>query len=125
MEKIFEYVNKLEWVPELKGFVTYILMCENGKMYKGYTGSFKQRMLQHFNGFGGATTRRLKPVYILHHEEYDSKQAAMAREKFYKSGDGYYWIKKAEFLKTIKPTQNEIEESRKKTNFGKPDQSIY
>jgi predicted GIY-YIG superfamily endonuclease len=99
----FEYKNKLDWVPDLTGFVAYVLMLDNGMMYKGYTGGFKTRMLAHFNGGGCSTTRRHSPVYILHHEEYDSKAAAMAREQFFKSGDGFYWLKAGQFLKTIKP----------------------
>ena len=99
----FEYQNKLEWCPEFYGFTAYILILDNGDMYKGYTGNFKQRMLQHFNGYGGRTTKKYKPIYILHHEEYDSKQAAIAREQFFKSIGGFIWIKSFKYLKTIKP----------------------
>lgn len=102
--KVFEYKNKLEWCPDYKGFSSYVLMLENGKMYKGYTSCFRKRMLQHFNNFGCRTTRISKPVYILHHEEYDTKQTAMAREQFFKSIQGFYWLKNpTSSLKTIKP----------------------
>lgn len=99
----FEYENKLDWCPQFQGFSAYILVLENGDMYKGYTGNFKQRMLCHFNGYGGNTTRRNKPVYILHHEEYDSKETAIAREQWFKSIDGFNWLKSTPLLKTIKP----------------------
>ncbi len=101
--KVFEWANKLDWCPEITGFCAYVLMCENGKMYKGHTGNFKQIMLQHFNGRGGQTTKHMKPSYILHHEEYDSRETAVAREKFFKSGNGFYWLKDSQNLKTIKP----------------------
>ena len=100
--KPFEYENKLEWCPDMEGFYAYVLMMSNGKMYKGYTGGFKKRMLAHFNGFGCATTKRNRPVYIVHYEKFDTKQEAMAREKAFKTTDSSF-LKNPANLNTIKP----------------------
>jgi len=102
-KKSFEYKNKLEWVPEITGFCAYVVMMSNGKMYKGFTGNFKNRMLQHFNGYGGNTTRRYPPIYIVHYEQFDTKKEAMDREKFFKTGEGLSFLKNSSNLKTIKP----------------------
>lgn len=102
--KPFEWDNKLEWVPEIEGFVLYVLSCKDGKKYRGYTAHFKNRMLAHFNGRGCSTTKRMKPEYILHYEVFQTKQESIDREKFFKSGDGYKWLKENEkSFNTIKP----------------------
>jgi predicted GIY-YIG superfamily endonuclease len=102
--KPFEYENKLEWVPEIEGFVVYILSCKNGSRFRGFSGHFKNRMLAHFNGMGGYTTKRMKPEYILHYEVFQTKQESIAREKFFSSWQGERWLKENEHLfNSIKP----------------------
>lgn len=103
----FEYENKLEWVPDdiPAGFYAYILMLSNGDKYKGHTGNFKARMLSHFNGFGGRTTKMYPPVYILHYEPFDTREQAKAREKWFKSPHGYSFIKDPSNFKSIKPNE--------------------
>lgn len=102
-KKPFEYINKLEWCPEIEGFCTYILMLSNGDKYKGYTSNFKGRMLSHFNGYGGNTTKKSTPIYVVHYELFSTKKEAMDREKFFKSVDGHIWLKNCSSLNTIKP----------------------
>lgn len=102
-KKPFEYKNKLEWVPEVIGFCAYVVMMSNDKMYKGFTGNFKNRMLQHFNGYGGSTTRRYPPIYIVHYEQFETKKEAMDREKFFKTVDGLCFLRDVRNLKTIRP----------------------
>lgn len=102
MENKYEYQNKLEWCPEIPGFVTYVLMLSNGDLYKGYTGNFKQRMLNHFNGKGCSTTIKYSPVYIYHYESFRTKEEAIDREIFLKK-HGYTWLRELSNIKSIKP----------------------
>lgn len=106
-EPKFEYANKLVWLPEIPGYVTYVLMCSNGQKYKGMTSNFKQRMLQHFNGGGSVFTTRYPPIYVYHHECFDTKEAATARELFFKSPQGFHYLNNYYFLKQFKPKENE------------------
>lgn len=106
-EPKFEYKNKLEWVPEISGYVAYVLMLNNGQKYKGYTSNFKQRMLAHFNGMGCTYTKRYSPVYIYHHECFDTKEAAMARESFFKAPPGHHYLSNCSYLKPFKQITNE------------------
>ena len=104
-KKPFEYKNKLEWVPDVEGFCAYVLILSNGDKYKGFTSNFKGRMLSHFNNMGCNTTRKYPPIYILHFESFKTKREAMDREKFFKSGFGYNFLKDNSNLKTIKPNE--------------------
>jgi putative endonuclease len=100
----FFYANQLEWVPEISGFVTYVLMCEKNRVYTGYSGGFKKRMLAHFNGFGCDTTKKYRPIYIMHYEIFDTRAEAMARERQLKVYPGSEWVKdKTNPVNTIKP----------------------
>jgi putative endonuclease len=107
-EKVpFHYENNCEWVPEINGFIAYVLYCKGGRTYTGYSGSFRQRMLAHFNGFGCQTTKSWKPEYIMHYEVFESKSAAISREKYFKSYHGKNWLKsKPSNLTSIKPNGN-------------------
>jgi putative endonuclease len=89
-----EYLDTILWMPDIKGFCAYILFLENGKTYKGYTRDFRNRMLNHFSGRGGATTKRWKPSYILHYEVLQNKKEALDREQFFKRISGIDNIKR-------------------------------
>jgi putative endonuclease len=56
-DMIFKEKPSVYWV--------YMLECENGSFYTGYTKDMQARYLQHLNGKGGAKyTRANKPVRI-------------------------------------------------------------
>jgi putative endonuclease len=56
-DAIFKEKPPVYWV--------YILECENGSFYTGYTKEMQARYLQHLNGKGGAKyTRANRPVRI-------------------------------------------------------------
>lgn len=103
------YPNKIDWCPEISGFVMYVLVCNGGKKaetttYTGYSGNFKQRMLCHFNFLGGDYTKRYPPLYIAHHEVFSTKKEAMDREKEIKAGGALNFIRNnVDTLKPIKP----------------------
>jgi len=71
----------------------YVLLCENGALYRGYTNDLQKRFLCHKSGKGAKYTRMNKPVEIVHHEEFETKQEAMKRERYFKSASGRAWLK--------------------------------
>jgi len=72
----------------------YVLLCENGALYRGYTNNLERRFLRHKSGKGAKYTRMNKPVKIVYHEEFDTKSEAMSRERYFKSGEGKEWLKR-------------------------------
>ncbi|MDY6933758.1 MAG: GIY-YIG nuclease family protein [Spirochaetota bacterium] len=67
----------------------YILECENGCYYTGYTENLFRRYLQHINGSAKAKyTRSFKPTRIAQcWKLYDTKGIALRIEHFIKSLD--------------------------------------
>lgn len=58
----------------------YVLECDDGTFYTGYTTDVERRVREHDDGEGAKYTRGRTPVELLHTEEFDSKSAAMSRE---------------------------------------------
>ncbi len=74
-------------------FYTYVLLCDNGAYYKGFTNNLERRYQQHLDGQGAKYTAMHKPVKIIYYEIFDTEQEAIAREKYFKSGSGREWLK--------------------------------
>jgi len=64
----------------------YILHCENGSLYTGYTTDLVRRYQQHVLGTGGCKyTRSFKPLSIAQHWQIEGdKSVAMQLERFIK-----------------------------------------
>ena len=62
-----------------KHFV-YIVECDDGTYYTGYTTDVKRRVKVHNEGKGAKYTRGRLPVKLRHQEEYSSRSLAMQRE---------------------------------------------
>ena len=74
-------------------FTVYILRSlKNSKRYIGYTSKASLERLHDHNTGSNKWTRENGPFVIIHTEEYDSKNEAMKREKFLKSGQGRKWL---------------------------------
>jgi putative endonuclease len=58
----------------------YVLLCEDGSFYTGYTDDIDRRFLVHQSGKGGKYTRSHPPQKILYREECSTKSAALKRE---------------------------------------------
>ncbi|WP_276299753.1 GIY-YIG nuclease family protein [Halorussus lipolyticus] len=58
----------------------YILECDDGSFYTGYTTDVERRVREHDRGEGAKYTRGRTPVELVHTEEFDSQSAAMSRE---------------------------------------------
>ena len=70
-------------------FNVYILRSrKNGKRYVGYTErNIEMRLAEHNRG-QSHYTKRNGPFVLIYNEMYDTKQEALIREKFLKSGQG-------------------------------------
>lgn len=61
-------------------WVVYIVECNDGTLYTGYTNNLIQRIKKHNTGKGAKYTKGRLPVKLLHYEVHDSKSDAMKRE---------------------------------------------
>jgi putative endonuclease len=62
-------------------FYVYIMPCEDGSFYTGYTKDLHQRARQHADGKGAKYTRSHKPLDIAYVETFKSRGEAMKRER--------------------------------------------
>lgn len=59
----------------------YILRCNDGSLYTGYTTDLTRRVWEHNHSNKGAKyTRSRRPVVLVHSESYSSRSDAMKRE---------------------------------------------
>lgn len=58
----------------------YIVECQDGSLYTGWTTNIERRIDEHNQGKGAKYTRSRAPVKLKHFETYDTKQEAMKRE---------------------------------------------
>jgi putative endonuclease len=74
-------------------FFVYILKSEvHNRFYFGYTANLEQRIERHNLGLV-KSTKAYRPWTIHYFEEYSSKTAALKRENYFKSINGYNWLK--------------------------------
>ncbi len=59
---------------------TYMVECEDGSLYTGWTDNLIKRMYTHNQGKGAKYTRSRLPVRLVYYEMHSSKQDAMKRE---------------------------------------------
>lgn len=59
---------------------TYIVRCDDGTLYTGWTNDLKKRIKDHNEGRGAKYTRSRRPVVLAYYEEFDTKEEAMSRE---------------------------------------------
>jgi putative endonuclease len=62
-------------------YYVYILRCQDGTFYTGYTKDVEERAKLHANGRGAKYTKSHPPQEIVHVEEFASRSEAMKREK--------------------------------------------
>lgn len=66
-------------------YYTYIVQCNDGTLYTGYTNDLEKRMKAHNSGKGAKYTVGRRPVRLLYYTEFDNKESAMSREWFIKN----------------------------------------
>ncbi|MBK5133518.1 GIY-YIG nuclease family protein [Candidatus Bathyarchaeota archaeon] len=62
-------------------FFVYILLCEDGSFYTGYTKNLDNRVKQHMNGKGARYTKSHKPKKIVYVELFETRSGALKRER--------------------------------------------
>lgn len=73
-------------------YYVYILLLNNGNLYKGSTSDVKNRLLDHKNGKVKSTKGR-RPIKLIHVECYVLKSDALRRERFLKTAEGRRLLK--------------------------------
>lgn len=64
----------------MSGNYVYILKCNDGTFYTGWTTDLEHRLAVHNAGKGAKYTRCRLPVEMVYHESFDNKREAMRRE---------------------------------------------
>ena len=62
----------------------YVLECNDGSYYAGYTNDLVKRVKVHNEGKGAKYTRAKRPVSCIYSEFYETKQEAMQAEYAFK-----------------------------------------
>ncbi len=62
-------------------YYVYVLLCDGGSFYTGYTRNVNSRLRLHMNGRGARYTRIHKPKRLVYTEEFSSRAEAMKRER--------------------------------------------
>ena len=79
-------------------FHSYILVSEKtGRRYFGSCEDLAKRLARH-NAGQVRSTKAFLPYTLLYSEEFATKTEALAREKFYKSIDGYRFLKEKSII---------------------------
>lgn len=73
-------------------YYTYVLLCDDGSYYKGFTKNLEQRYQQHLSGNGAEHTKKHKPIKIVYFETFNTEREAIEREKYFKTGSGREWL---------------------------------
>ena len=64
----------------MMAYFCYILECEDGTFYTGWTTDPERRLKEHNAGRGSRYTRIRRPVKLVYVESQESRNAAMKRE---------------------------------------------
>lgn len=62
----------------------YVLECNDGSYYAGYTNDLEKRVNAHNEGKGAKYTRAKRPVRCIYFERYETKREAMQAEYQFK-----------------------------------------
>lgn len=62
----------------------YVLECNDGTYYTGYTNRLEYRIKMHNEGKGAKYTRGRAPVHLIYKQSYETKEEAMKAEYHFK-----------------------------------------
>ncbi|URN85631.1 GIY-YIG nuclease family protein [Acetobacterium wieringae] len=78
----------------MKNWFVYVILCDDGSLYKGHTDNLERRYKEHCSGNGAQHSRWHKPIKMVYYERLDTLEEAVKREKYLKTGVGREWLKK-------------------------------
>ena len=87
-------------------FTVYVLRNDGGTLYAGHTSDLEKRLEQHLNGLSRWTKAR-GPWRLVHQEQFDTRAAAMKREKALKSGRANQALRELIESKANAPSRDE------------------
>ena len=58
----------------------YIVKCNDGTLYTGWTNNLEKRIKDHNDGKGAKYTKARLPVELVYYETFETKEEAMSRE---------------------------------------------
>ncbi len=64
-----------------ESYYVYLLLCDDGCYYTGYTNNVASRLERHRKGHGARYTRMRRPKRIVYVEEFRTRSAATRRER--------------------------------------------
>ncbi|MDI9257822.1 GIY-YIG nuclease family protein [Flavobacterium sedimenticola] len=74
-------------------YYVYILKSEiDGRLYKGHTSNIEKRVEEHNFGMT-KSTKGYRPWSLVYFEKFQTRDEAIEREKYYKTGIGREFIK--------------------------------
>jgi len=78
---------------KIEMYFVYILKSKrDGTYYYGSTADIEKRLREHNSGKMRYTKGHL-PYEIHYYEEYETRKEAMNRERYFKTIEGYKWLK--------------------------------
>ena len=80
--------------PRPNVFYVYAIKCNDGSLYIGQTDDLRRRWQEHCEGRAADWTKKHRPLYIAHYEEYSSREEAVKREQELKTGFGRKWLER-------------------------------
>lgn len=80
--------------PRPEAYFVYAILCENGAIYIGQTQDLQKRWYQHRFGTASEYTKRYKATTLIHYERCTSRDKAVNREKWLKTGFGRKWLRR-------------------------------
>ena len=67
-----------------KSHCIYVLECNDGTLYTGYSNNVEKRIVTHNSGKGAKYTRSRTPVTLKYTEKFKTKEEALSAEYHFK-----------------------------------------
>ena len=77
--------SRLKKTDEKESYFVYLLLCDDGSYYTGYTNNVALRFERHKKGYGARYTRLRRPQKVVYVEKFRTRGAAIRRELQIKS----------------------------------------
>ena len=76
----------------MKKCVVYVLRSlKDGKLYIGHTDNLHMRLIRHHSGDVRSTKGR-RPLKLVYTEPFQTREEAVSRERYFKSGPGHRFL---------------------------------